>query len=217
MSETSGEERFDIYDDNLVKIGIKPRSQVHRDGDWHRSFHGWVIYRDAAGVDWMLLQKRAPDKDLYPNLFDISCAGHYSTGEDLATTARRELQEELGLTVAYTDLIPVGLRVSTKAPEPGKIDREINDVFLLVHPAPLTAYQPNEELSGLALIQIADGLALCAGERESIPAVYLMRGGVEPVTVAFRLADFVPSPDAYLYRVLVTAQRCLNGERHLVV
>ncbi|MBC8171514.1 MAG: NUDIX domain-containing protein, partial [Anaerolineae bacterium] len=137
------EELFDIYDDNLVKIGVKPRSQVHRDGDWHRSFHCWVIYRDAAGKDWILLQKRATDKDTYPDLFDISCAGHYSAGENLATTALRELDEELGLKIAFEDLIHIGLRIATKKPSPDMIDREISDVFLLINDQLLTTYQTN--------------------------------------------------------------------------
>src|SRR5690606_22698009 len=69
-------ELFDIYDDNMNFLGVKPRSQVHRDGDWHRSFHCWVIYRDASGEDYMLVQRRAPDTDTYPDYFDLSVGGH---------------------------------------------------------------------------------------------------------------------------------------------
>lgn len=211
------EEFFDIYDDNLVKIGVKPRFQVHRDGDWHRSFHCWVIYRDINGKDWILLQKRAPDKDTYPNLFDISCAGHYSAGEDLETTALRELDEELGLKIAFDELIHIGLRIATKKPSPDMIDREINDVFLLVNDQPLPAYQTNDELTGLARLAIDDGLALCAGERDEITAEYLVRGEQTVIQIEFRLADFVPTFDHYFYRVLVTAKRYLAGEKHLVI
>ncbi|MBC8170594.1 MAG: NUDIX domain-containing protein [Anaerolineae bacterium] len=214
----TSEEFFDIYDDNLVKIGVKRRSQVHRDGDWHRSFHCWVIYRDTAAKDWILLQKRAPDKDTYPDLFDISCAGHYSAGEDLATTALRELDEELGLKIEFEELIRIGLRIATKKPSPDMIDREISDVFLLINDQPLTAYQTNDELTGLARLGIEDALALCAGEHDEITAEYLSRGEQTITTIKFRLTDFVPTFDHYFYRLLVVAKRCLNGDQqHLVI
>ncbi|MEL6309262.1 MAG: isopentenyl-diphosphate delta-isomerase, partial [Chloroflexota bacterium] len=59
-------EMFDIYDDAMRHIGTKPRADVHRDGDWHRTFHCWVIYRGDDGQDWVVIQKRVPDKDIYP-------------------------------------------------------------------------------------------------------------------------------------------------------
>ncbi|HEX2621418.1 MAG TPA: NUDIX domain-containing protein [Phototrophicaceae bacterium] len=217
MTDVKQEELFDIYDDNLEKIGVKPRSQVHRDGDWHRSFHCNVIYRDAQGKDWMVLQKRAPDKDTFPNCFDVACGGHYSAGEDLETTALRELDEELGLKVAFSNLIFVGIRISMKKPSATTIDREVNDIFFLVNDQPLTAYQPNDELSGLALIPIDDGLALCAGERQDIDAIYLPRGVTQMQAIKIGMDDYVATFDQYLYRVLVSAKRCLNGEKYLVI
>src|SRR5215510_7041074 len=100
-------EIFDIYDENMRHIGTKERSAVHRDGDWHKTFHAWVIFRDERG-DWVLLQKRSADKDTFPNLLDISAAGHYSAGETMQD-GLRELHEELGLTEAkFEDLIPLG-------------------------------------------------------------------------------------------------------------
>mmetsp|Transcript_7056 Transcript_7056/g.11033 ORF Transcript_7056/g.11033 Transcript_7056/m.11033 type:complete len:158 (+) Transcript_7056:57-530(+) len=56
---------------------VKKRSQVHKDGDWHRSMHLWLyqsnLANDSARV---LLQRRSPYKDTHPNLLDVSCAGH---------------------------------------------------------------------------------------------------------------------------------------------
>ena len=39
-------------------------------------------------------------KDKHPGVWDSSAAGHLDAGEDYATAARRELQEELGITDA---------------------------------------------------------------------------------------------------------------------
>ena len=79
---------------------LKPRGEVHRDGDWHRSIHVWLV--DAEGR--MVLQRRSEHKDTNPGLLDVSCAGHI-TGEDaVLSTAVRELEEELGISLDEDDL-----------------------------------------------------------------------------------------------------------------
>jgi len=45
----------------------------------------------------LLLQKRSPLKDLCPGLWDSSVSGHLDSGEDYATAAVRELEEEMGI------------------------------------------------------------------------------------------------------------------------
>lgn len=52
----------------------------------------------------ILVQRRAPDV-LFPNLLDFSAAGHVDEGESYETAARRELKEELHLTVTTLELI----------------------------------------------------------------------------------------------------------------
>jgi hypothetical protein len=38
------EEQFDIYDQNNQPLNIvKPRSEVHTEGDWHRTIHIWIL------------------------------------------------------------------------------------------------------------------------------------------------------------------------------
>lgn len=206
-------ELLDIYDDNLNHIGVKARPDVHRDGDWHCVFHCWVIYRDDTGQDWVIVQKRAANKVTFPNYLDVSAAGHYEAGETISDGVR-ELQEELGLRVAFDQLIPAGRRVSTAVYDE-LIDREVADVFLHIcdHPLQDYAYQ-KEELAGLVAINVADGLAMFTGDCEVIqaPAVGL---GVKTISVS--PADFIPVPDHYFHKVLVLARRCLDGEKHLLI
>jgi isopentenyldiphosphate isomerase len=52
----------------------------------------------------LLLQKRSPKKESFPNLWEVSCSGHISSGEDSKTSAIRELREELGLDIKEKEL-----------------------------------------------------------------------------------------------------------------
>jgi isopentenyldiphosphate isomerase len=206
-------ELLDIYDENLNRLGVKERDAVHRDGDWHRVFHCWVIYRDAAGCDFMVLQKRGPDKDIFPNVLDVSVGGHYAAGESMADGVR-EVREELGIEVAYVDLIPVGIRI-TVARYAGLIDREFADNFLLIRDTDIQdyAYQ-QEEVAGLVVFAIDDALALFTGERETMAARAV---GLGTATLDIGPKDFVPLVDRPFYKALVLAKHCLNGEKHLVI
>jgi len=206
-------ELFDIYDEDLNHIGIKPRDEVHRDGDWHQVFHCWVIGKDDDGVTFMVLQKRAPNKKIFPNMLDISAAGHLEAGETVAQGIR-ELEEELGLTVNLDDLIPVGRRVSTKTYN-NLIDCEVANVFLLECNQPLTQYNYQaEEISGLVKLPLDDGLQLFSGEVEQVIAEAV---GFEGATVTVTLADFIPSLDNYGFKALILAKQYFDGEKYLLI
>ncbi|MGB1285691.1 MAG: NUDIX hydrolase [Aggregatilineales bacterium] len=204
-------ELFDIYDENLQHIGVKPRAEVHRDGDWHLVFHCHVIYRDNAGDDWMILQKRAPDKDTFPGLLDVSVGGHYEHGETMQDGVR-EISEELGLRVAFEDLIPAGKRVSA-ARGNTFIDREFADVFFYICDKPLADYQyQKEEIMGLIALHIREGIQLLTGQCDAldVPAT-----GFATDMIRIEEADFIPTLDDYFYKALLLAQRVLDGETYL--
>ena len=89
------EERFDLVDEDCRLVGsTKPRSEVHRDGDWHQAVHVWVLFYDTWRV---VMQRRCKHKDSWPLMWDISAAGHVTAGGKPLETAKRELAEELGL------------------------------------------------------------------------------------------------------------------------
>lgn len=202
---------LDIYDENMNHLGTKPRNEVHRDGDWHKVFHCWVIYRDDDGQDWVILQKRASDKDTFPNYLDVSAAGHYSAGESLQE-AMRELEEELGLSPRFEELIPIGKRISVAKYE-NIIDRQFADVFLYECNQPLQDYEyQKDEISGLIALNVEQGLQLCTGEVEliTVPAV-----GYDDNQVIITLDDFIPTIDHYMEKILLLTTRCLDGEKYI--
>ena len=203
-------ELFDIYDEALNHIGVKRRAAVHREGDWHQVFHCWVIGREANGHPFVVLQKRRGYLD-YPNKIDISAAGHLMAGET-PRDGTREIEEELGLRVAFDELIPLGRRIGIH--RSGEfVDCQICHVFLYECDQPLAdyAYQTGE-IAGLVRLRIADGLRLFAGEVSHVlaPAV-----GLDAPQVALSRCDFIPSVDHYVEKVLILAKRYFAGEKRL--
>jgi isopentenyldiphosphate isomerase len=90
------DESFDIVDARDLVIGQATRGEVHANGLWHRAVH--VLVFNAAGN--VFLQKRSLAKDSSPGCWDSSCSGHLDAGESYDAAAVRELQEEIGLSVA---------------------------------------------------------------------------------------------------------------------
>lgn len=122
-------EHFDILDEQGNKTGqMKPRNDVHRDGDWHRVVHAWII----NGKGELLLQKRAKNKEMYPNMWDISSAGHVCAGDDSIVSAIREVEEELGLVLAKKDFEHLFTVKNQVVLHDGAfINNEFDDVYLV--------------------------------------------------------------------------------------
>lgn len=108
--EFISDEFLNIIDDRArITAESKPRTLVHRDGELHPTVHIWLIKRRDMGV-FVLLQKRAHEKEINPDCFDVSAAGHVSQGEEFRHTALKEVHEELGLDIDRSKLEFIGLK-----------------------------------------------------------------------------------------------------------
>lgn len=130
-------ELFDILNEDGTRSGlVRERGVAHRDGSLHETVHTWIV-RKSAGEDrrWeVLLQKRSAIKDSNPGCYDISSAGHLSSGDIPLEGALRELKEELGLTAEREDFHFVGKhRGAYQAPFHGRLfrDNELSNVYVL--------------------------------------------------------------------------------------
>ena len=95
-------EQIDILTSDGKKTGeVRSRDEVHTLGLWHRTVH--ILLFAAQGN--ILFQLRAHDKENNPNLYDTSCAGHISAGDESLESALREIREELGLKKNPEDLM----------------------------------------------------------------------------------------------------------------
>lgn len=98
-------ECFEILLCDKTKSGkVMSREIVHEKGYYHAGIMVFVLDE----LQNVLFQKRALSKDSNPGKWDVSCAGHVQVGESFYETARRELSEELGLSVLGEELIEIG-------------------------------------------------------------------------------------------------------------
>jgi isopentenyldiphosphate isomerase len=121
-------EMLEVLDEAGLPTGrLKPRGDVHRDGDWHRAFHLWVVHADGH----VLLQRRSAHKDLAAGKIDVSVAGHVRPFETLVEVLR-EAEEEIGLALRPGDVDFLETIRSERHYPSGVVDREHQDVYVTV-------------------------------------------------------------------------------------
>ena len=95
-------EIWDIYDSNRIKTGrTHPRSEKFGDGhDGNYMLVAMILIFDTQGR--MLLQKRPMHLGWEPGKWTMTAGGAVKSGETSAEAARRELYEELGITLGFS-------------------------------------------------------------------------------------------------------------------
>jgi isopentenyldiphosphate isomerase len=210
-------ELFDVVTYDGRPTGrTKRRADVHRDGDWHRAVHVWVAGIDDGGP-FLTFQRRSLAKDTWPGRLDATVGGHFRAGEGLVETLR-EVEEEIGIAVGMDELRVLGKRICINEGEPGVVDHELQDVFLLRDDRPLTRYRPSPaELAALVRCPLSALLDLFADRRETIHTIEVTPGSLVAKAGTARRDDFIPQFDRYFYRVAIAAERFLAEERHIAV
>jgi isopentenyldiphosphate isomerase len=140
------------------------RSEAHHKGLWHRTVHVWIQNRKGE----LLLQERAPAKETFPGLLDISAAGHIAAGDSSGESAVREIAEELGVTVPESALrLLFTMKGSYISPDGSIKDNEITDVYLCTVPVEEGEIIPDPaEVSGVTYHSLARIKELLVTQRE---------------------------------------------------
>ena len=203
------DELLDILDELGRPTGeVAWKSEAHRGGLWHRCSHCWIAGEDADGP-YLLVQRRAATKDTWPGCLDVTAAGHLRSGEEPLHGGVRELEEELGLKVDPTRLLPLGTR-RIEQEIPGGCDREFHEVFFLFDPTPPWDLSLQEgEVESVLRIGLRDAEALARSSTSSVPAVEYAAGRNAATRV--RPSDFVSNTDDYLRQVAGAARRLFEG------
>ncbi len=142
-------EFIDVLDENGNKTGIvRNRNLIYKNGDWHKTVHVWLLNDNNE----LLIQKRAKDKETFPNLWAISIAGHVITDEDSIQAAQREIREEIGLNISKENLIYM-FSIKRKQPYKNGYLNVLDDVYLLKYNLDVdSAKLQKEELSDIKFI-----------------------------------------------------------------
>ena len=117
------EEQFEVFDEQGNSCGLVNRSEVHRQGLWHKSVQVFVFNNTGD----LLIQKRSADKDIYPDRWDGSVGEHLLPGEADVDGALRGLCEELGIVGVELELLGEGFRYAHRGP--AFWDREIQSGY----------------------------------------------------------------------------------------
>jgi isopentenyldiphosphate isomerase len=145
-------ERLSIFNEQGKKIGEKDRDAVHRDGDWHETFHCWFVEEHEEDM-YLYFQLRSSTKKDFPNVWDITAAGHILYDEDIFAAGLREVEEELGISFHSEDLYYTGIQ-KIDCVFPPFIDRERCHVYFHIVKQQLPL-NPGEEVDDVMKMKVS--------------------------------------------------------------
>ncbi|MFP7485068.1 NUDIX hydrolase [Priestia filamentosa] len=197
------EEYLKIFDENQVHIGEKTRDEVHKKGYWHETFHCWFV-SEYEGEIYLYFQIRSKEKKDYPNLLDITAAGHLLAHETVMDGIR-EVEEELGVEVAFNNLLSLGV-IPYSVTLPHFIDKELAHVFVYKTQHTFEGYTlQQEEVSGLVRAKLSSVVELWLGQTDSIDVEGFQihqKGEKTPINKAFYWEEFVQHKPFYYERII---------------
>lgn len=93
-------EYLDYYDENGNYLGFETRENVHKNALWHNTVHCWLY--DEDGNVYFQIRKDT-------NTFYTTASGHVLKGETIKEAFKREIKEEIGLSIDTSDATLVGI------------------------------------------------------------------------------------------------------------
>jgi len=195
-------ELLKIFDPEGNEIGTATRKEVHQKGLWHETFQCWLV-EQGKDKDFIYFQWRSHMKKDYPNLLDITAAGHLLANET-PKDGLREIREELGIEIQFDEMISLGI-IHNSIQTEKMIDNEFSHVFLYKIKHPALEFKPQkEEVTGIVKADVRSFLDFCHGKSAEIWIEgYCMNSDCYKISIG-RYADktdFVPHEDAYLKTV----------------
>jgi len=150
------------YGEPIIDLPLQ-KASANR-GTLHGASHVWIV-RTTDSKTEVLLQRRAPNKVTWPNLYDISAAGHINFGESPIQAAIRETQEELGLAISAAELQLLFVHHARLKAAPGIIENELQWVYLYITQRDIILHGEDDEVSSLKWISLEQLTAMRRGQQ----------------------------------------------------
>jgi len=160
-------EVIEILDSNGLPTGeIETKEAIHQNGYWHKTVHVWLL----NSKNELLLQKRSHNIDSFPGYWDIFSAGHVMAGENSIVAAKRELGEELLVSLSdesFEYLFTIKQQVVINN---GRyINNEISDVFLVQSDIDNNVFNlQKEEVETVKFVKIDEFKKMLKTDKEKI-------------------------------------------------
>ncbi len=96
-------EAWDAYDIDRIPTGRSViRGEQHSEGLYHMVVHVAIFNSEGK----LLIQQRCTQKPTFPEKWDVTVGGSALCGETSRDAMQRELREELGLDIDFSDIRP---------------------------------------------------------------------------------------------------------------
>ncbi|KAA0545305.1 NUDIX hydrolase [Bacillus sp. BGMRC 2118] len=196
-------ELLKIFNEKGIVTGTATRAEVHRKGYWHETFHCWFISK-AEGKNYIYFQLRSKMKKDYPDLLDITAAGHLLAHESTEDGVR-EVEEEIGIHVSIIDLMSLGI-LKYEAIRGELIDRELAHTYVYEYKKGFEDFQlQSEEVAGMYRADFTSFSELVTGDATELPIEgFELNEAGEKVKMRknVTITSFVPHEEAF-YRDVV--------------
>ncbi len=97
-------ELFDLYDNDRIPLD---KTMIRGDKTPENTYRIVVHCCVFNSENKMLIQRRQDFKSGWSGMWDITCGGSAIAGENSQTAVRRELSEEMGIDIDFSDIHPV--------------------------------------------------------------------------------------------------------------
>ena len=184
-------EQLKVFDENYTYVKDEGRDAIHREGLWHETFHCWLV-----DEQFVYIQKRSAVKKDFPNLFDITAAGHILATETIEEGVR-EVEEELGIAVDFSKLHAKGV-VRDRIELPDFHDYEYANVFLYESTfLPSDFSLQREEVESVHIVKREDFVQLSLNKIKTVTCTNIF----DATSVEIGLIDFVPHEHTYFKEI----------------
>ena len=199
-----------IFDSEYNKIGTASRAEVHAKGLWHETFHCW-FYTIKDNDLHIYFQKRAAQKKDFPNLFDITAAGHLLANESVHA-GFREVKEELGIDVTseeadYLGVFPIQIK------SVDFFDNEFTNVFIVETSFLFNEFKlQEEEVAGVFSVPLVELKKIISDPEYEleIEGFYQKLGYSFLATENVRKSDFCANAASYYEELICAFEKILT-------